>query len=606
MFLCAFRPTGEPLERGDLTTCFGLRDRRDAEYTAVLAGALGATVSAGRKPRPLVARWRHLTAVGDVRLDNRTELIRVAQLPEGGSDLEIVLRALDACGEKIVASILGDFAFVFWDPRAQKLIAARDAFGVKPLYYRRRRDVLLFSDRMDAIADGTRFDEEYIADFLTGLVAPGERTIWADVRSVPAGGFLLQRGTVLSGRRFWSSADLIAQADPTHDLAADEFLALLRDGVRARVGPPGATWAQLSGGIDSSSVVALAQNAAGPGQGLAGTITLADSLGAGDERRFVDSVVRRYDLRNEQVRDWWAWQDDGDTPPLTDGPRPLYPFYARDRRTLGILHAAGARVVLSGFGSDHYLTGNFNYITDLAASGRMREAVGELAHWAISTRQSFWKLASRHLTTPLIANARNGRHPLPALPRWVDARFAGERALAARTVDALENAGAPGRMFIQRLARDIASVPAGVDRWPFGDEIEIRYPFLYRPLVEASLRLAPRDRIRPEGTKWILRESMRGLLPEDVRTRAGKGTIDARIVWSLQRERARIDALLRDPILGQLGCVSPAALRDEVDAARRGVPVNFAMLMSALSLETWMAVRSGRWTTALPARQTAA
>jgi asparagine synthase (glutamine-hydrolysing) len=260
---------------------------------------------------------------------------------------------------------------------------------------------------------------------------------------------------------------------------------------------------------------------------------------------------------------------------------------------------------LSGFGSDHYLTGNFNYITDLAARGNVVAAVREIARWSVNSRDSFWHLARRHLVNPAVAVMRNGRAPLPELPSWIDARFAGERSLAAKTFHAMEGGGRPGGMFAASLARAIATIPSCVDRWPFGEDLEVRYPFLYRPLVEASLRMPPALRIRPEGTKWILREAMRGMLPEDVRTRLTKGTIDARIMWSLQREGARLDAMLKDPILAQLGCVRPDELRREVDAARRGVPTNLIMLMSALSLETWLCVRAGRWT-ATRVRQTAA
>jgi asparagine synthetase B (glutamine-hydrolysing) len=261
-------------------------------------------------------------------------------------------------------------------------------------------------------------------------------------------------------------------------------------------------------------------------------------------------------------------------------------------------------VLLSGFGSDHYLTGNYNYITDLAARGMVADAVRDLARWSVSTRQSFWILARRHLVSPLIGRARNGRG-VAALPAWFDRRFAEEWSLADRTCDANDVAGRPGTMFAEKLVRDVASIPAWVDRWPYGDDVEIRYPFLYRPLVEASLRLPPKLRIRPEGSKWILRESMRGLLPEDVRSRLSKARIDARILWSFQRERARVDALLRDPILAQLGCIRAEDLRLEVDAARRGLPTNLVMLMCALSLETWLAVRAGLWT-ASSLRQTAA
>jgi asparagine synthase (glutamine-hydrolysing) len=114
-------------------------------------------------------------------------------------------------------------------------------------------------------------------------------------------------------------------------------------------------------------------------------------------------------------------------------------------------------------------------------------------------------------------------------------------------------------------------------------------------LVEWSLQLPPTQRVRPHERKWILRQAMHDVLPEKVRSRSTKGGIDARLLWSLHHERQRLDELLRDPILAQMGCIDPHLLRHEVEQARRGVPVNNVQLFCALSLETWLAVRNGRW-----------
>jgi asparagine synthase (glutamine-hydrolysing) len=269
-----------------------------------------------------------------------------------------------------------------------------------------------------------------------------------------------------------------------------------------------------------------------------------------------------------------------------------------------VVRKSGGRVLLSGFGSDHYLFGNLHYVTDLARRGRVGTAVRELAAWSVASRQSFWTMARDHLGPLVPGLGRRRLHPLDDVPAWVEPAFADRHAVRDRLDDHID---APaGRLFPGRTARDLRSLPSWIERWPYGEDVEVRYPFLHRPLVEASLRLPVRMRLRPQGRKWVLREAMRGLLPEDVRTRVGKGTIDARILWSMQRERHRLDELLRDPILGQLGCIDPARLRSAVDSARRGVQTNLAFLMCALSLETWLAVRSGRWTAVAHAAQSAA
>src|SRR5690606_7668818 len=275
-------------------------------------------------------------------------------------------------------------AFVVWDARAHKLIAVRDAFGVKPLYWRVQRGTVSFAATQDLLATGADYDLDHIADILSGMRGPTDRTIWRDVRAVPGGGLLVQRGTVQSGRRYWTPEAFEPEESIDEQTASEQFLALFREGVRSRLGAPATTWSQLSGGLDSSSVVCMSHALLGGGQSLAGTITVVDSLGNGDERKYSEAVIRRVDCRNEQVRDYWAWQEAGLAPPVTDGPRPLFPFFARDRRVCDVVRKSGGRVLLSGFGADHYLFGNLHYVTDMARAGRIGAALRELAAWSVA------------------------------------------------------------------------------------------------------------------------------------------------------------------------------------------------------------------------------
>jgi asparagine synthase (glutamine-hydrolysing) len=264
-------------------------------------------------------------------------------------------------------------------------------------------------------------------------------------------------------------------------------------------------------------------------------------------------------------------------------------------------------VLLSGFGSDHYLFGNLHYITDLAARGKVNAAIRELLGWSVASRQSFWTMARDHFVAPFLPAARGSDPTDPeSVPGWMDPRFARQHHVSAVMRSTYLAAARPGARFQAATMAGINAIPAWVHGWPFEGSIDVRYPFLHRPLVEAVLAMPAAMRIRPGIHKWVLREAMRGILPEPVRNRVTKGTIDARILWSLQQERTTLDRMLRDPILAQLGCVDPKALRNDVDRARRGIPTNLVHLMSALSLETWLAVRAGRWTADARAAQSAA
>jgi len=422
---------------------------------------------------------------------------------------------------------------------------------------------------------------------------------------------LAWRDGALVRRRFWSAADFDPVETADERASVDVFRGLLEDAVRVRMAGGVPIWSQLSGGVDSSSVVSVAQRLAeaSGAPGLAGTVTLVETLGDGDERKYSDAVVRRWGVRNETVVDPWAWQDDGAAPPRTDEPRPHYPFWARDREMVARVRDAGGRVLLSGQGSDHYLAGNLGFIPDLIAAGRVRTALRELVRFSVAARQSFWTGLAHHAIHPFLPTrlqlrrARAGNE----LPGWVDAGFARRMEMAGRLPSARRLAvPRGGSFFAHGVAAELAMLPAFVERGAFQDGIEMRYPFLHRPLVEHSLRLPPSLRIRPGGGKHVLREAMRGILPEEIRTRRGKGGIDARLLWALHHERARLDALLRDPEVARRGWVRADALRAATGRARQGEVDSLPLLLCSLALETWLAVRGGRWQSAAPSPAAAA
>jgi asparagine synthase (glutamine-hydrolysing) len=592
MFICALNPKSEPMRGEQL---LGYLDRSAVEVVgpveAMVAGPFAALVAAtGTARRPGLARSRYLIAVGSVRLDNRGELRRMVEADSSLNDLELLVRVWQVHGEACVPWLTGDFAFVIWDARAHKLVAVRDAFGVRSLFWARDAGSLAFSSHATPLRRSDRYDLDYIADFIAGQPPASGRTVWADVQIVTAGSYVVHRGTIGRTLRYWDVEEHPPRAGSTTAGDVEAFRALLVEAVKRQMDAPQATWAHLSGGLDSSSIVAIA---ASEGSGLGGTLTVVDTLGAGDERAYSDAVARRFGIRNEQVVDYWAWQDDGCAPQRLDQPWPLYPFYARDRRMRSVVRNGGARVLLSGTGADHYLAGNLGYIPDLLATKQARRAVRDLAAWAATSRGSFWSLARRLLVqrSPVRGSAA------ASVPAWLTRELLAGTELRER-LQALQRPLPAGNAFAAGIVRELRALPGWLERYGYGGDIDVRHPFLYRPLVELALRLPADARIRPGRTKWILREAMRGLLPDEVRGRSSKGSIDARVLWSFGRERTRVDALLSRPRLADLGVIDVETLRNAVERARQGICPNPVQLMSTLSLEMWLAVQEGSFATA--------
>lgn len=607
VFFCGLRLDGGAISKRELFAPLARLPRHN-DWVNVASGAFSASAFGRHSAlRPLLAQFRTMFGAGDVRLDNRTDLLALAGIEDLGiSDLEVVLAVLDRRGPDVIPRILGDFAFVAWDARAQRLMAARDAFGVKPLYYRRTPEHLLLSSRLEPLSGDEQIDRDYIADFLVGQPSAAPLTIWQGTLAVQPGGVLVQRGSVTAQTRYWSPEDFQPAAVQSEEAATERFRELFGKAVQQRIAA-GQTWSQLSGGLDSSAVVSTAEwlRESQGGAGLSGTVTVADSLGSGDESQYCDAVNTRYGVANEVVRDYWPWRNDyGLAPRATDEPSPLFPFFARDQRMVDLVAAGGGRVLLSGLGSDHYMFGTLAYLADMFARGQLRAGAREVLGWAIQTRRSFWHTARLHVLDPLISNTQ--RHHALVKPKWLRGDFVRQQHVLDRLAEARSPRARIGHLYTTHTAAELRRVASWVQRGPFQDRVETRYPFLSRPLVEFTLQLPISMRVRPEGRKWILRQAMRGILPEAVRTRQGKGGIDARILWTFQHERRTIEALTADPILGQLGCVDVDELSRTVELARQGEWRNTAHLFSVLGLESWLRARSGTWPMEAAATQTAA
>jgi len=553
-----------------------------------------------------MATHGELVAIGRVRLDNREELEQWAEASGAGlGDLELVLRTVAMHGAKFIPRILGDFAFVVWDPKARTGVVACDAFAVRRLYYRADKDFTAFASRAELLALTGEYNVEYFARLL-GMSGLGEQlTVYAGVSRVPEASIGTLANGKLEFRRYWSAWDF--EPELRRPAPEEEVAGLCRQlfatSVQRRLGAPGETWAQLSGGMDSSSVVSTAAWLAERGEipGLAGTVTFVDREGSSaDERAYSDTVLQRWGVRNLPIVDPPVWYDEQYAPPLTDQPRLDLHAYPRDRRLCAAIVAQGGRVLLTGWGGDEMYTGNMLFLADWIARGQLIRAASEMLRRAVMGRVSFWEVAYRSGICPLMPQTvrrrlvldGNGTHP------WLAEETMQRHGIATGSLMASDYAGSLGRKYQHANAMSIQGVPNMLSFGLVEDSLDVRHPFLYRPLVEFALRLPPEMCARPHARKWVLREAMRGILPEAVRDRIGKATAGDVLAWSLTTQRQHLATLVQDPILAELGVIDAGKFRAAFDApplpAHRANEMH-AALSSTLSVEAWLQLRAGRW-----------
>lgn len=251
-------------------------------------------------------------------------------------------------------------------------------------------------------------------------------------------------------------------------------------------------------------------------------------------------------------------------------------------------------------GGDELFSGTMFFFADWIVSGRARLAVREMARRAALGRVSFWELAYRNACLPLLPTPLR-RHLVRdqgQVPSWIPAAVARRYQLHEQAFVPSTYAGPMGQKYSHAIRAHIVELGRVLNYGLIEETLDVRHPFLYRPLVEFALRLPPELCSRPQARKWVLREAMRGILPETVRTRVGKGTPTELFAWSLTAQRSLLAPLVREPILADLGVIDSSKLRAAFDAApqqpRRREELH-GLIQSTLAVEAWLQMRAGRW-----------
>ena len=612
-FACAINRVGGPVPASFRTNVESSPFREDMELEWYsMTGFAAAVGLRDGIPTASIARHHNVIAIGNVRLDNRLEIARCcSDVASYRSDLELALHFVLQDDGARVGRLLGDFAFVAWDPTRLALLAVRDTFGIQKLFHSTpAAAVSCFASHASLLASKETYDLKYLADRVCRSRSDPSRTVFAAVSAVPPASML----RMLSGRStlvtYWSAAEAQRETVPpsSPEQQCEQFRSLLVESVRLALTDGAPTWSQLSGGLDSSSVACIAQWLAARGEvayGLAGTVTYTDSLGTGaDELEYAKAVVQQYGIRSELVphrADVDALLDDL---PVLDQPDLPYTVAFRDRLAARLIQRAGGHTLLTGEGGDSLVAGTMFFFADWLVTGRVWAAVREMAHRSALGHVSFWTLAYENALLPVLPaplRRQLTRSRTGSIPPWIPRPAARRMSLTARGLHDQVYRGRLGCKYTDAVVATVAAIPSAMPSGPLDASLERRHPYLHRPLVELALRLPPSMCVRPHARKWILREAMRGIVPEHVRTRVGKGALDGLNLWQLTHDRGRLDPLLRDPILAQLGCLDVRRFRtilDEVRSGRQGYDGWRDRISSTLEVELWLRLRSGRWAAA--------
>lgn len=493
-------------------------------------GALGhcrLAVDGEGAPQPLTLDGR-VWLSADARLDDRGRLIdalrsRHVPLPPGAGDAELLLHAYLCWDERFVERIAGDFAFVLWDGGRRRLLCARDQIGIVPLHYVAVGETLLVSSALDALLlhpqVSDRFDEEALADFvLTGRALDFRATAYADIRRLPPAHALSWSRGRAELRRYWRqpvSGPLLRFARPEGYVS--HFRGLLERAVADRT-PTGPTAVHLSGGMDSTTVAALAQRV----RGSACVRTITGELGgsSGDEEgAYARLVAEALGLPIDVVDDSGLTPTDPYAPPELRAPEPSpYRWTGLDLE-MASRALDHARVCLSGLGADPLLAFTPRYSIDWLLAGHPLRVIAAMADQPRLFRERP-RPHVRSLVRDMVGAPRVPSRPLPA---WLAADFAVRTGAADRLRESQ-------RVSVTRGWRSLTEEPSWHTWLTWGHPsfngvpLRTRHPFMDIRLLDFATRIPPYPWF---VDKRILREATADLLPEAVRRRSKTPLVDA-------------------------------------------------------------------------------
>lgn len=581
-----FRPDGRSIDPSTveaMTTAIRHRgpDGRGVQTTGPVGFGhqlLGTTPESKYLDAPVSEDLTMLTA--DVRLDNRDTLLRTLGVPGRLgriSDSDLLLAAYDQWDCQCTEHLLGAYAFAVWDGKSQRLFAARDHMGVKPFYYYYVNDVFAFGSEIKAlmpVPDVPRhLNEVRVGDYLAENLTT-DSTFYEGIYRLPPAHAMTVDSSGMEVWEYWSLDPMRTIELPSDEAYADRFAELFVEAVRCRLRGRKAVGCMLSGGLDSSSIACVAEGCRS--EPLDTFSVVFPGVPESDERQYIRTVVNSGDFEPHFLRG-------DDKSPLGDIEQVVHhqdePFYTPNlylhRAMYRQANRQGVGIVLDGLDGDSTISHGYGHLTDLLRSGHVTEFAWEVAQLSSNKDRSVPGLVVRYGVAPLTPD------PLRHIYRRVmDTQHsdeggqlsvvADEFATAINLHERIEefqtdtvDAGTAER---RRHYEDLTSavVPFALevaDHAAAEFQIEPRYPYFDRRLVEFCLALPGDQKLRNGTTRYIGREALDSVLPLEIYSRQDKSDLSPGFRHALRTsETDRMKRIVSDSLATSCEYVDEDAL----------------------------------------------
>jgi asparagine synthase (glutamine-hydrolysing) len=510
------------------------------------------------------------------------------------SDTEVLVHLYEDYGVDFLHELNGMFAIALWDARRRQLVLARDRLGIKPLYFARIPGGVAFGSEPKALLEHPAISRApnlaAIHHYLSLKNVPAPLSAFRDIEQLRGGELVACSGSEIERRRWWR-VEFDETAEVSEREASDRIRGLLEDSVRLQMRSDVPFGAYLSGGVDSSSVVALLARL-GAGEIKTFTLVYDDNFPNKEEdRRFARLVAERYGTEHHEHRVSFA-----DLPEQID-----HIVHSFDEPFSGVIStyfvtqsiSRHVKVALSGDGADElfgsYLAHRIAAPLAAYAAGRSDPAAlapfeNELARLAALAARG--DEAARRTGLLLLDDAQKNGLYAPSVREAVEGTptegLIRDTLASCRTSDPLNRA-----LFLDLETLLPDQVLAFVDRLSMAHSVEVRPPFLDHRLVQFVAGLPGSAKIKGGRVKHILKEAVRDLLPAELLDRPKEGFIMPVNEWLIGSLKGYVRATLAPERLARHGLFHPDAIGQMVDAHYSGAANRGNQIWNLLMLQLW-------------------
>jgi asparagine synthase (glutamine-hydrolysing) len=566
-----------------------------------------AVVELPRRSRKPVRTETNSVLVWDGRLDNAPELAGELGIDPGAQneDVKIIVEAYQRWNEDAFRRIKGDWTLTVWNAEERCLILAKDPIGIHTLFYSLTTGSLNWSSSLNWLVQNPNaspvLNFEYLAGWLT-FFPSANLTPYSGIEAVPPSCLVrLQAGRAVI-RKYWDFCPGEISADRTDSEYEERFRSVFANSVRRRLRSTKAVLAELSGGMDSSSIVCVGDTLLAREPGLAPRLdTLSyydDDEPNWNERPYFALVEANRGREGFHVAvdssQYMAalFENHG----LAVIPAELGKTSETEARVAEFTRSQDYGCVLAGTGGDEFTGGvptPVPELADLLAAGCAGLLAKQLMRWAISQRRPWFHVffeTVRRFAPPYVG----GTNIPGGLPSWLNPQFRRRYRFALSGYDSPLTLRGPRPSFQENLSaldavrRQLAATNAGSE-----GALEKRYPYLDSDFLQFLFTVPRQQLLQPGRRRSLMRRSLAGIVPDSILNRKRKAYLTRSPRAAIAGHWNYIQSLTRNMVAESLGIVSSAGLRRSLQEIRFGKESATLPIHRMLVLECWLRNLSG-------------